>query len=314
MKELEGTLRARIEALLGGRITSARPAPGGYSQAQRWIVGTDNLVLFAKIGTPPIADVSLRHEASVYEQVDLPCMPRVLGWEDDGSLPILLLEDLSAGHWPPPWTPDSITQLLGTIDECHRANAPLQTFEAVHGTRDGWWLRLAADPSAFLDLGVVDGPWLRKSLTVLIEAESGVDPRGSAVTHFDLRSDNVCFLGADTRIIDWSMACLGNPKLDLGFFLPIYPPALIGTFPSTYQLLPRARHKLVVWDDDLDKPITDLLDPALWERLGWGLAAPDQGTLLAELMPDVADPAERRRRALRKARRRQQQANEALVG
>ena len=85
---------------------------------------------------------------------------------------------------------------------------------------------------------------------------------------------------------------------DLGFFLPIYPPALIGTFPSTYQLLPRARHKLVVWDDDLDKPITDLLDPALWERLGWGLAAPDQGTLLAELMPDVADPAERRRRAL----------------
>ncbi len=86
---------------------------------------------------------------------------------------------------------------------------------------------------------------------------------------------------------------------DLGPFLPFYPPALIGTFPSAYQLVPRARHKVVVWDGDLDKPITDLLDPGLWERMRWGLAAPDQESLLADMMPDVSDLEERRRRALK---------------
>ena len=86
--------------------------------------------------------------------------------------------------------------------------------------------------------------------------------------------------------------------IDLGPFIPIYPSALLGTFPSGYQLLPRSRHGLVVWDRDLDRPVEDLLDPALWERLSWGLAAPDRENKLAALMPDVPDPAERRRRAL----------------
>lgn len=78
--------------------------------------------------------------------------------------------------------------------------------------------------------------------------------------------------------------------------LPEYPPALVGTFPSVYQLLPRGRHGAVV--DARGRPIGDLLDPALWERNGWGLADPAQAEVLARLLPDVADPAERRRIAL----------------
>ncbi len=78
-------------------------------------------------------------------------------------------------------------------------------------------------------------------------------------------------------------------------FLPTFRPALIGTFPSVYQLLPRSRHGAVVWADD-GEPVGDLLDPDLWEKLGWGLASPAQESVLAELLPELT-PQERREAA-----------------
>ncbi len=79
-----------------------------------------------------------------------------------------------------------------------------------------------------------------------------------------------------------------------GHFLPRYPPELLGTFPSMYQLLPRARHRPAVWAGG-GGPVEDLLDPALWEELGWGLAATEADEMLRALLPEVADPAARRR-------------------
>ena len=84
----------------------------------------------------------------------------------------------------------------------------------------------------------------------------------------------------------------------LGPFLPRYEPALLGTMPSVYQLLPRSRHGAVVNGTDDMMPITDIYDPALWEKLQWGLASPDQDELLRMLLPDVEDASERRRVAL----------------
>ncbi len=89
---------------------------------------------------------------------------------------------------------------------------------------------------------------------------------------------------------------------ETGPLLPFYPPALLGTFPSIYQLLPRARHGAVVWADDQSATI-DPLDPAVWEDLQWGLAAPDQDAVLEVLMPEVDDPATRRDVALATQRR-----------
>ena len=42
----------------------------------------------------------------------------------------------------------------------------------------------------------------------------------------------------------------------------------------------------------------DLHDPAVWQRLGWGLAGAGLDADLATLMPDVAGAAERRSLAL----------------
>ena len=101
----------------------------------------------------------------------------------------------------------------------------------------------------------------------------------------------------------------------LGPFLPRYQPALIGTMPSVYQLLPRSRHGAVVNGADDKTPIKDIYDPALWEKLQWGLAAPDQGELLRTLLPDVEDASERRSIALdhqAKALRRAKQFTSAI--
>ena len=76
--------------------------------------------------------------------------------------------------------------------------------------------------------------------------------------------------------------------------VPRYSPAILGTFASVYQLLPRARSRPVVLGD----ATPDLHDPALWQGMGWGLAARGLEGDLATLMPDVTDAAERRRLAL----------------
>ncbi len=95
----------------------------------------------------------------------------------------------------------------------------------------------------------------------------------------------------------------------IGPLLPYYSPAVLGTFPAIYQLLPRSRHAPALWDGDAAQPVADLLDPALWVRNNWGLADPEQSATLALLMPEERDTEKRRvvalafqRRALERAR------------
>lgn len=88
--------------------------------------------------------------------------------------------------------------------------------------------------------------------------------------------------------------------------LPTYPPALIGTFTSVYQLLPRSRHHplaVFVEGGTVAAAQPDLFDADLWVRKGWGLAAPGGDQTLAALLPGVSDPAERRRKAVAALRR-----------
>ena len=83
--------------------------------------------------------------------------------------------------------------------------------------------------------------------------------------------------------------------LDLNPLFPFFRPALVGTLPAMYQLLPPDDLARVV--DESGAPVA-LHDPATWERLRWGLADPRQDEVLSWLLPEVADPADRRRIAL----------------
>jgi hypothetical protein len=82
------------------------------------------------------------------------------------------------------------------------------------------------------------------------------------------------------------------------FLLPDYPPAVLGTMPSLYELLPRTRHRALVSADDPEGLAIDLLDLEEWERHGWGLVSPAQDPVLRQLLPEAATQEERRRIAL----------------
>jgi len=87
-----------------------------------------------------------------------------------------------------------------------------------------------------------------------------------------------------------------NAGLRLSEAAPLIPAAVPATMPSYYAMLPWSAAGGVVCDMH-GKPL-DLFDPAVWERYGWGLSSPSAAPTLAILLPDVADPAQRRAIAL----------------
>ena len=78
--------------------------------------------------------------------------------------------------------------------------------------------------------------------------------------------------------------------------IPNYDPAILGTMPSLYQLLPRARHRPFEVDEGQDAP--DPLEVDAWIQRGWGLAEPTRAATLAKLLPGTDSPAARRLLAL----------------
>ena len=77
-----------------------------------------------------------------------------------------------------------------------------------------------------------------------------------------------------------------------------FEPAMLGTLPALYQLLPRAGGGRVVLSTDTSATAGDLLEPATWERWGWSLADPSQAAVLRALLPGAISDAARRRIAL----------------
>jgi len=73
--------------------------------------------------------------------------------------------------------------------------------------------------------------------------------------------------------------------------LPKYPPAILGTMPSIYQLLPRPRHAIVV-NENSGAPI-DVYDWREWKRFRWGLLNPKEDVQLKKILPNVESRSER---------------------
>jgi Phosphotransferase enzyme family len=195
---------------------------GGYTPAERWVVRDQSTssAFFVKKGSTPHTALLLRREIRAYECVHGDFLPTVIGWEDHETSPILIIEDLSTAIWPPPWNASLIDGVLQSIANMHASRAALPPYREIHGARSLGWAEVAIDPLPFLSLDIVSADWLERSLPVLLQAGAGCDPSGEAVTHWDIRSDNLCLAADGVKLIDWAEACLSNPKLDLGFWLP----------------------------------------------------------------------------------------------
>jgi pimeloyl-ACP methyl ester carboxylesterase len=96
---------------------------------------------------------------------------------------------------------------------------------------------------------------------------------------------------------------------------PTYPPAVIGTFPALYQLMPRDRHEALVDATDTTQAVEGLYNVDFWVGQQWGLADPGQREVLEVLLPEVDNPATRYRIAvehLQKSLTRAEHFNRAL--
>jgi hypothetical protein len=213
---------ARAAALLGGEAAGwTRVENRIASPNERWLVRlADGRSAFAKAGFDEQSAEWIRAEQRVYAAVQGSFMPRLLGFAD-GAQPVLVLEDLSAATWPPPWTPELVAAAKAALAELAATPPPggLPPIGEDRELADGWE-RVAADPEPFLALGLCSRAWLDAALPAFREAAAAAPLAGGALLHVDVRSDNLCLRNGRVVLVDWNQAAVGNPLVDAVFFAP----------------------------------------------------------------------------------------------
>jgi hypothetical protein len=214
-----------VERVLGTQpVRWTEVESGGYGRVNaHWHVElADGRTVFVKHAVSgPDAVGWLRKERLVYEGVRGQFMPEYFGAHDEEGCTFLVIEDLTAAEWPPPWTSDRIGSVLGAL-EALRATAPPDGLPLLADMREqlaGWPL-VQKDVEPLLSTGVCSSAWLEHALPVLLRAADQVELAGEDLLHLDVRSDNLCFVDSRTVLVDWNLACAGNGLFDVAFWLP----------------------------------------------------------------------------------------------
>jgi hypothetical protein len=214
-------------------------ASGGYGEVNaHWRVSLDDgRAAFVKHALTEEAAEWLRKERLVYESVHGSFMPAYLGSFDD-RVTLVVLEDLSGAEWPPPWSAERIDAVLGSLEEL-RAVPPPSGTEPLEASRESvvGWGRVAASPEALLGTGLCSRAWLDEALPELVGASADAELGGHDLLHCDVRSDNLCLVGGRAVLVDWNLACTGNGRFDVAFWLPSL--RLEGG-PAPWEVLPNA--------------------------------------------------------------------------
>lgn len=150
-------IEARVARLTGVAIHSLRPIEGGgYAASFRAIAElADGRTVFVKGGREEITSGFLRDEQRVYAALQAPFMPVLVGLDEDEP-PLLVLEDLSAGRWPPPWDEPSIAAVRETLGAV-AATPPPPWLPPITDEAEyllDCWAEIERDPAPFLSLGV----------------------------------------------------------------------------------------------------------------------------------------------------------------
>jgi aminoglycoside phosphotransferase (APT) family kinase protein len=62
--------------------------------------------------------------------------------------------------------------------------------------------------------------WLDEALPALLHASDPSLLDGERLLHLDVRSDNLCIRDGHAVLVDWNWASVGNPAVDVAFWLP----------------------------------------------------------------------------------------------
>ena len=126
---------AEVARAAGSASVGAEPVEGGGygSNTSRWRVELeDGRRVFVKHALDDLAAAWLRREHHVYAAVSAPFMPELVGWQD-GESALLVLEDLGAAHWPPPWRDGDVDERVADAREVpvHEQDAVVAEAEVV---------------------------------------------------------------------------------------------------------------------------------------------------------------------------------------
>jgi len=211
-------IEERVAAAVGRSVRSLRRVQTrGYALAFHAIAEFDDgSTAFVKAGAEEVTSGFLRDELRFYKTVEGPFMPRLMGY-DERDPPLLVLEDLSDGRWPPPWDDAAIESVRESLTEVWATTPPEWVPPAADEKEQllGGWAEIEKDPDPFLSLGLCSATWLETSLPVLRAAAEGAPVDGDALLHLDVRSDNICLTDRGAVLVDWNWVHRGNPDLDL---------------------------------------------------------------------------------------------------
>jgi aminoglycoside phosphotransferase (APT) family kinase protein len=214
---------AELESAVGAApVERRRVRSGGYgTNSAHWCVElADGRRTFVKVALDENAAEWLRQEHRVYSAVEAPFIPELMGWHD-GEQTLLAIADLSDAHWPPPWTTGQIENVRAALDKLHATPPPpdLPPIAAERDWLNGWEL-VAEDTEPILSTGLCSPGWLEQALPILLETGRTCVLAGEAFLHLDVRSDNLCLQEDRAVLVDWNLAHVGNPLLDIVAWLP----------------------------------------------------------------------------------------------
>ncbi|GAA5206552.1 phosphotransferase [Microbacterium kyungheense] len=218
------SVRADIEALLGGRVVEAVSQAGGYSpgSADR-VVTASGRRAFVKAASPAVnLDTPGIHRREGRITARLPeavPAPRLIGAVDDGEWIALVLEDVEGCHPSTPWQSRELEATFDALQQIAAVDLPEDVPVAdAAGLLAGdaaKWDEIDADAVPPMPRGL--DTWLRAHRDGVRDAarRAAADARGDRLIHYDTRADNL-LLRPDGSIVlvDWPWAARGAGWFD----------------------------------------------------------------------------------------------------
>jgi aminoglycoside phosphotransferase (APT) family kinase protein len=229
-----------VAAAFGAEPVHWRAPHTGLSAAERFVVRLANgSSAFVKAAVDETTARWLRTEHEILASVAADFVPRPLVWIDDAERPVLVIEDLSEAYWPADhgsviWRPGHFALLFDTLRRVAATTPPASLPTAESGF-EPQWPAIAGEAEQFLALGLCSESWFRDALGGLVQAERTVPLAGSTLVHNDVRSDNLCIVGARVVLVDWGNALRGHPEHDLATVLSTMP---LEGGPDPFDVLP----------------------------------------------------------------------------
>jgi hypothetical protein len=206
---------------MGSRPVTWRAVTGGYSIAERWSLDLeDGRKVFGKLATTDDLARRLRDEHRNTAAIEADFCCEIVAYEEH-ERPLLVVEDLSHGRWPPPWGPRDVERVLETFRRV-AATTPPAHFPSNEIYRDMFtgWSSIQRDPTAFLTLDLCSAEWIEAAVPALAKAERRVVLEGTDLVHGDAWSSNICLLEDRVVLVDWNFASYGNGEFDRFAWLP----------------------------------------------------------------------------------------------